>query len=198
MFLVAVPIAIVAFLLTWLLPEIELRTTTGAVDIGETFALPAERSSLEELQRAVTVLVARETRHGLYADLSRRAGLDLSPQESWLLYRVDDHPDATLSELATVVNRPVDRLTDTAESLHSKGLLIADNERPGHRLTLSDSGRDATGRLLRARRDRLEELLGDWSPQDHPELVEGVRQLAQKLMADDDKMLAATTAPARS
>lgn len=33
-FLVGVPIAAVGFLLSWLLPEIELRATTGAVDLG--------------------------------------------------------------------------------------------------------------------------------------------------------------------
>ena len=34
-FLVAVPIAFVAFLLSWLLPEVELRKTVQTVDIGE-------------------------------------------------------------------------------------------------------------------------------------------------------------------
>jgi MFS family permease len=42
-FLIAVPIAAVAFLLAWLLPEIELRRTTAAVDAGETPAMPTQR-----------------------------------------------------------------------------------------------------------------------------------------------------------
>ncbi|TWP34949.1 MFS transporter [Leekyejoonella antrihumi] len=195
-FLVAVPIGIVAFLLTWILPEIELRATTGAVDAGETFAMPVERSSLEEVERAITVLDSRENRHDLYADLARRADLDLGPRECWLLYRFDDHPESTLAEISAVVNRPVDRLTQLAENLHTKGLLVEDHDRPGHRLALSTSGHGAIARLLQARRDRLEELLGDWSPEDNPDLVERVRRLAGALMADDDKMLeAARTRP---
>lgn len=190
-FLVAVPIGIIAFVLTWLLPEIELRTTTGAVDAGETFAMPAERSSAEELERAITVLDSRENRHALYADLSRRAGLDLGPHECWLLYRIDDHSDATLAEIAVIVGRPEESLSAFVENLRENGYLVEDRERPGHRLALSASGRDATARLLHARRDRLEELLGDWSPQDNPEIVERVKHLAHALMADDDKMLQA-------
>ena len=44
-FLVAVPIAFVAFLLSWLLPEVELRKTVQTVDVGEVngFARPAVR-----------------------------------------------------------------------------------------------------------------------------------------------------------
>jgi EmrB/QacA subfamily drug resistance transporter len=43
-FLIAVPIAAFAFLLAWLLPEIELRRTTPAVDAGETVAMPTQRA----------------------------------------------------------------------------------------------------------------------------------------------------------
>jgi EmrB/QacA subfamily drug resistance transporter len=42
-FLIAVPIAAVAFLLAWLLPEIELRRTTAAVDVDETPAMSTQR-----------------------------------------------------------------------------------------------------------------------------------------------------------
>jgi EmrB/QacA subfamily drug resistance transporter len=198
-FLVAVPIGIFAFLLTWILPEIELRTTTGAVDPGDTFAMPTERSSIEEVERAVTVLEARENRHRLYTELADRSGLDLAPHECWLLYRFDDHPHDTLAEIAVTVNRPEERLTELAERLHHKGLLTEVHDRPGHRLELTGAGRDAIARLLDARRARLQDLLGDWSPEENPELIDHVKQLAQALMADDDKMLeaAAHTAPTK-
>lgn len=195
-FLIAVPIAIFAFVLTWFLPEIELRATTGAVDPGETFAMPAERSSVEEVERAITVLVSRENRHDMYARLADRAGLDLRPRECWLLYRFDDHPDATLTGIAQIVHQPVEHLTELAESLHAKGLLTEDHERPGHGLALTDPGHDAIDRLLDARRAGLETLLDGWTIQDHPELTNRITQLAQALMADDDRMLQAARVPA--
>ena len=45
-FLVAVPIAFVAFLLSFLLPEVELRKTVQTVDVGEVNGSPDPRSSL--------------------------------------------------------------------------------------------------------------------------------------------------------
>lgn len=39
-FLIATPIAAIAFLLSWRLPKIQLRATTGAVDPGETSPCP--------------------------------------------------------------------------------------------------------------------------------------------------------------
>lgn len=190
-FRIAIPIGVGAFLLTWLLPEIELRTTTRAVDPGDTFAMPSERTPAEEVDRAVTLLAARENRLELYSRLADRAGLDLGPRECWLLYRFDDHPTDTLAHIAGVVNRPEERLTELADSLRDKGLLSTVDDQPGHRLTLTGDGREAIARLLEARRARLAEMLGDWSPAEHPELIEHVEHLARVLMADDDKMLEA-------
>lgn len=194
-FRIAIPIGLFAFVLTWFLPEIELRTTTGAVDPGDTFAMPNERTPTEELDRAITLLAARENRLDLYSRLADRAGLDLGPRECWLLYRFDDHPDDTLAQIAGVVNRPEERLAELAEGLREKGLLTTADHAPGHRLTLTGDGRDAIARLLGARRARLDEMLGDWSPEENPELTEHVKHLARVLMADDDKMLEAARAP---
>lgn len=46
-----VPIAAVAFILSWLLPEVRLRATTQATDIGHTFAMPTARTSQEEIEQ---------------------------------------------------------------------------------------------------------------------------------------------------
>ena len=48
-FLVAVPISFVAFLLSFLLPEVELRKTVETVDLGEVQGAPQHRSSLQEI-----------------------------------------------------------------------------------------------------------------------------------------------------
>jgi hypothetical protein len=42
-----------------LIPEVRLRTTTQATDVGHTFAMPMARSSQEEIERALQVLASR-------------------------------------------------------------------------------------------------------------------------------------------
>ena len=67
-FLVAVPICFVAFLLSFLLPEVELRKTVETVDLGEVQGAPQHRSSLQEIELALTRMSARENRAELYHD----------------------------------------------------------------------------------------------------------------------------------
>jgi len=57
-FLVTVPMVALAFLLSWLLPEVRLRTTTQATDVGHTFAMPTTRTSQQEIERALHVLTS--------------------------------------------------------------------------------------------------------------------------------------------
>ena len=67
-FLTAVPIALVAFGLSFLLPEVELRQVVRAQ--GETFDLggaPEELSSLEEAELALDRVVAQEDRTAVYS-----------------------------------------------------------------------------------------------------------------------------------
>jgi EmrB/QacA subfamily drug resistance transporter len=79
-FVVAASIGALGFALTLFLREIELRDTAAAEGMAESFAMPRDATSLEELERIVTVLVTRENRWRVYADLARRAGLDLPPR----------------------------------------------------------------------------------------------------------------------
>jgi EmrB/QacA subfamily drug resistance transporter len=188
-FLIAVPIAAVAFLLTWLLPEVPLRTTTTAVDPGETFAMPADRTSLQEVQRALTMLIRRENRPQLYQRLTERAGLSLQPKASWLLYRIADHPDQSATELATTLRVPVTALEPPLSQLAAAAMVRPSPAGQDHAIVLSGAGRDAVDRLTDARRDGLSDLLDGLSPGQHPELTEMLRTLARDLLADDDALL---------
>src|SRR5205807_4050441 len=91
-FLVAVPVMAVAFILSWLLPEVRLRTTTQATDVGQTFAMPTACSSQQEIERALSVLVSRQSRFLIYRRLADRAGVDLEPFFCWLLFRIQEEP----------------------------------------------------------------------------------------------------------
>src|SRR5205807_7689807 len=78
-FLVTVPMVALAFLLSWLLPEVRLRTTTQATDVGHTFAMPTTRTSQQEIERALHVLTSRDSLDQLYRRLAARAGIALDP-----------------------------------------------------------------------------------------------------------------------
>ena len=89
-FLVTVPIVAVAFILSWLLPEVRLRTTTQATDMGHTFAMPTTRTSQQEIERALHVLTSRDRLDRLYRRLTARAGIELDPLSTWLLFRFQE------------------------------------------------------------------------------------------------------------
>jgi EmrB/QacA subfamily drug resistance transporter len=190
-FLVSVPIGVVAFLLSWLLPEIQLRNTvTTTPDLGEGFAMPEDRTSLQEVRRKLELLTRREERPAMYRRLAERAGTDLGPKETWLLFRLRDRADPSLRALADDLGVPVERLEEPARELARRGV-IADQVDPqqGRCLRLTPAGVALTDRLVAARRDGLAALLGRWSPDEHPELAELLRAFAHQFLADDDRML---------
>ena len=190
MFLIGVPIAFVAFLLSWTLPEVPLRKAIRDSEPGEHLGLPAPRNSLDEVQRMLERAISRENRRELYEMLSTRAGLDLQPRACWLLYRVADRPDCTVEDVGARLHVDPDRLREGIGELEAEGMVecVERGDRP--RLVLTDAGDDAIDRLTTARRESLSELLEGWDTSEHPEVVEMIRELARVLMADDDRLLA--------
>ena len=122
--------------------------------------------------------------------LAGRAGLDVAPGACWLLYRVADRPNATVEEVAADLRVDPLRLTQSVDELENSGLIACVGGRPGQCLEVTTAGQQAIERLTAARRDTLADLLEGWQPAEHPEVVEMIRELAQALMADDDRLLA--------
>jgi EmrB/QacA subfamily drug resistance transporter len=195
MFLIGVPIAFVAFLLSWTLPEIELRKSIRTSEPGEHLGLPEPRTSLGEVQRLLERAASRENRGELYGTLSTRAGLELEPRAVWLLYRLADRPDCTVAEVGARLKVEPERLRSGVDSLVSAGMVAHVEGPAGSRLVLTPAGDEAIEKLTVARRDSLTELLEGWDPEDHPEVVEMIRNLARALLADDDRLLADAGAP---
>ena len=189
-FLIGVPIAAAAFLLSWLLPEVPLRKAIRTTDVGEAFALPEGRTSLKEVEVALERVTARENRAELYRILGDQAGLDLPPRACWLLYRLADRPGCTLEEVCARLKVEPDRIEAGLSALVDAGLVSRNEESDGCNLHLTPAGDDAVERLTAARRAGLTELLEGWDPQAYPEVVGMVRRLARELLADDEKILA--------
>ncbi len=173
-FLVAVPVAGLAFLLPWLLPEVRLRTTTQATDVAHTFAMPMARSSQEEIERALLVLASRDSLDQIYRRLAARAAVDLDPLSTWLLFRLQEQSPISQEGLVTRLQVPADRLAPAVEALLEKGLVTttaAVDGQAGDQLQLTASGQETAGKLETAYHDSLAELLDSWSPEQEEELA---------------------------
>src|SRR3989442_8066760 len=109
-FLVTVPMVALAFLLSWLLPEVRLRTTTQATDMGHTFAMPTTRTSQEEIERALHVLTSRDSLDQLYRRLTARTGIELDPLSTWLLFRFQEQAPIAGATLAKRFHVPASSL----------------------------------------------------------------------------------------
>jgi len=186
-FLVAVPVIAVAFILSWLLPEVRLRTTTQATDVGHTFAMPTARSSQEEIERALHVLASRDSLFLIYRRLAARAGVALDPLSCWLLFRLQDQTPLSQESLAQRFHVPADRLTPSIESLLQKKLVTltaqADGQ-AGDQLQLTAAGQQTIDRLTTASHDSLAKLLDGWSPEQEAELATLLRRVAADLFSE--------------
>jgi DNA-binding MarR family transcriptional regulator len=189
-FLVAVPIAFVAFLLSFLLPEVELRKTVQTVDVGEVNGSPDPRSSLQEMELALTRLSDRENRAELYQTLAQRAGIDLPPRSVWLLYRLADRPASTVNDVAQRLKVSADLIQPGVDGLLAAGMIEERRRGADCDLSLTTAGTAALGKLTEARRAGLTELLEGWNPEEHPEIIEMVKDLAHSLLADDERLVA--------
>jgi EmrB/QacA subfamily drug resistance transporter len=186
-FLVAVPIAALAFVLSWLLPEVRLRTTTQATDVGQTFAMPTARSSQQEIERALHVLTSRASLDQLYRRLAARAGVDLDPRSTWLLFRLQEQAPISQQRLAQRFQVPAEKLTPSIATLREKGLVTltspADAQGEGQ-LQLTPDGQERLTSLTTALHDILAALLDGWSPEQEAELATLLHQVTGDLLSE--------------
>ncbi len=179
-FLAAGGIMLLAFALTWLLPDVPLRDTAAAEGVGESFAAPRDDSSERELERIASSLCQGKTRTRIYRQMIARAGLELTPAETWLLGRLRDRTPATVPELASDLDVPAERVAALARELEGRGL-VRDGVGP---IDLTADGRTALADLVEAGRAELTALVENWQRPDGHELAPVLRRLAASLVAD--------------
>jgi EmrB/QacA subfamily drug resistance transporter len=179
-FLTAAGCAALAFLLTWLLPELPLRATAGAPAVGEGFRAARDDDALRELERALSVLAAREERWSLYERLARRAGVDLAPPELWLLARLGERPALSDAELAEELGADPYPVREALQQLRQRSAVEID---AGGTIALTTSGRADYERLVAARCAGLHELLEGWAPEQQPEVQRMVDRLGRDLVS---------------
>ncbi|NGN69614.1 DHA2 family efflux MFS transporter permease subunit [Streptomyces sp. A7024] len=185
-FLYAVPVVALAFVVSWFIKEQPLRGTVTVPDASETVATnPVERSSRDEVARALTQLSTLEGRRDIYRDITARAGLDLKPAASWLLLRMHRYGSAEPAMLAQRANVPMGIVNAAARQVEERGL----GRRDGLPLVLTPAGAVLADKLSRAREESLAELLGDWWTKDRPrDLTDLVAELSGELSGSDAEM----------
>ncbi|MFJ4538066.1 DHA2 family efflux MFS transporter permease subunit [Streptomyces tibetensis] len=178
-FLYAAPVALLGFVLAWFLKEDRLRGSVTAPDASETLASnPVERSSYDEVCRALSVLGTRAGRREIYRKITARAGYDLLPATSWLLLRMRRYGSVEPGVLADAMPLPLTVIMEAARQAEERRLAV----RRGIDMVLTDEGREVAGRLAEAREESLAELLGDWWGPDRPaDLEQLVRELNGEL-----------------
>ncbi len=180
-FLYAVPIAVVAFVLALFIQQQVLRSTVTAPDLSESIGLnPVERSSLDEIARALSVLGTRDARRDLYRRITAEAGLDLKPASSWLLLQMQRQGYVEPAELGERRIIPVSVIEEAAREVESRGLAT----RNGLPMHLTDSGREVALKLVTARRTQLGKLLGDYDEQQYSDLADLLNRLTANLCGD--------------
>jgi EmrB/QacA subfamily drug resistance transporter len=190
-FFVAACVGVVAFALAWWIPEAPLRETTRATNPGEAFAIPVDRTSTQELERALSVLAHREGRARAYDRLAEAADLDLPAAACWILLRLGPLPEIDVVDLARRFRAPESRFAPVLHDLEERALIRDD----AHSYSLTDAGRATYTALADARQQRFERFLTGWSPEQQREMISTVRSLADQLLSDDlEAVLAASTA----
>jgi EmrB/QacA subfamily drug resistance transporter len=179
-FLAAAGAAAFAFLLTWLLREIPLRTTTEAPDVGAGFHGARDDNALREIERALSLLAGREQRWHMYERLAAGASLELEPPALWTLARLAERPAVSEAELVEELQVEARPLGEALEELRRRSLVDAGADGT---VALTERGRAGYERLVEVRRARLNTLLAGWKPDQEAELQGLVDRLGRDLVS---------------
>jgi EmrB/QacA subfamily drug resistance transporter len=181
-FLYSAPVAGIAFLLSWLLREVPLRQTVGAADLGEGIgATSAERSSEQELERALLRLADSDLRKRGYDRIAERAGLGLPGGSCWVLTRLARFGDTASVELASQAGVSVEYGRPSVDRLVDRGFV----QRLDGMLRLTPAGSVAAEHVCGVVREGLRQLLSGWSAEQHADLARMLDNLSHALVGDD-------------
>jgi DNA-binding MarR family transcriptional regulator len=165
----------VAFVLTLFLREVPLRGATRTPELGEAAGLPTFRSSLNEIERALTQLSSRQNLWDRYQTVIDRAGVDITVPQAYGLFRLCHSGPITDEAAAKRLGLPLTQIRAKIDDIIASGLAQRDG---GSLVTLTPTGVQVIDQLSTARSEILQEQLAGWSPEQHAELLAMLRQLA--------------------
>lgn len=181
-FLSATAIAVLGFALSWLMRETPLRGAARSDDIGDSFAMPRDATSLEELESIVARISTADRRWEMIGRIARHLKLDLEPDQLWLLAQIGRAegaiPRSGLIDTFSVSQAELDGLVN---GLIKRGLAEAGE---GATLAISAAGRRLFQAVVADYRQLLTEAVRRWSPEEHEEVRRMLTEFSRGLVAD--------------
>jgi EmrB/QacA subfamily drug resistance transporter len=180
-FRIAAFISIAAFVAAWFIKELPMKTTIAPTDIGQTFGATRSPDSIAELGRVLSVLVGRERMVEYLGRVVRETGIDVPLLDAGVLVLLRTQPtmDAPeLIELAKTRGVSSEQAEAAIADSVSRDLITPD-------LELTAEGADLADQLTAAVRQRLEEMLQAWSPEQYPDIVKLLNQFASEIVRDE-------------
>ncbi len=181
-FAIAALLATAATLMSLFLKEIPLKETARPSDIGDSFAMPHDATSIAEAERTVTALAERQNRSRWYEALAGDLNIDLGPARMWLLSRLAEQEEPRSRDALEALQRSdPDGLQAGLDALRKAGFLESGSTGPRR---LTNAGQALHGQIVARRRSDLERLLAVWSPETHTELEALIARLARSFVAE--------------
>jgi EmrB/QacA subfamily drug resistance transporter len=180
-FLAAVPVGVLAFILAWLIPEVKLRGAADRPEIGEAFALPSSRTSLKELRILLWRAIGREDRLRAYGALASMMGVDLTPGQTWMVSRVAADRTRTIAAMAQTSHTPTETVARVAGGLQDKGLATV----AGGTVTVTEAGRAIARTLRETERTSLRRLIDEWPGAEEPDVDDLLEEIIGRLSRED-------------
>ena len=203
-FLVAMGIAALGFVLVWLMPEQPLRRTVAAAageagaDAAGAFARPQASDSASEFLRGLSVLTNRDVQRQFIEGVVARAGLSLTPAAAWLLVKLEQNPGLDVIALGARQRVPAERMLAAEAELRDAGLVADANGTSGAARELTSAGSETLNRLVQARRAHVQEFVADWPATKREDTAAFYRALAKELVPnveDGERSSPARSAP---
>ncbi|MHB1837484.1 MAG: MDR family MFS transporter [Solirubrobacteraceae bacterium] len=204
-FLWAVPVAGIGFLLALALREVPLRGTaraSAAGNLGDGFGMATEQSSEQRLELAIAAILRARGRESA-PEIIQRSGTTLQTASAWGVIQVmrfaRARGAAELEQIARHYRLPAAVLEPTFERLSQQRMIV----RAGDVLTLTPAGEQQVTLLTAALRAWLSEQLADWEEAPGDERIgQALGAIARRMLGDDEdgwrgrRALAAPRSPA--
>jgi hypothetical protein len=164
-FLAAIPVALVAFVVALFLKQVPLRGTARdtAPDVGEGFGVPEAADSNRHLQAAIARLVRNKGRTEL-PKVRERSGASFGASDAWSVGQVYLRSrlgrTTTLAEIATLYHLPPEVLAPAFAAAAANGYLT----RHDGQLAVTEAGALEVEKLVTALKAWLADELADWGP----------------------------------
>jgi EmrB/QacA subfamily drug resistance transporter len=188
-FIWAVPVAAIGFVIALALKEVPLRGTAqaSAGDIGDAFAMPTQESSLQRLERAIAGVIRSRGPEVLPAVIAQ-SGTPLSPAGTWGIIEIVRYRQAfghaDLAQIARRHHLPSAVLEPTFAELTTQGMVSRDSDA----LELTAHGEDEVAQVIAAFRRWLVAQLADWeNGPDSDQISVALDDISRRLLQHHDE-----------